>query len=58
MSQFSPDEELRLECLRISGGDVRLAGEAFDFVNGATDLTPRQRIDAALAVIEAASVRG
>lgn len=36
------DEELRLECLRLSNGDVELAQQQFAWVRGqATDKAPR-----------------
>lgn len=54
----SYDENLRLDCLRAVGGDVFNARQAYEFVSGQSDLTPRQRIEAALKEIEGADATG
>lgn len=47
------DQELRLECARLctltGSFNGREAQALYDFVTGRSDLTPRQKIDAALA---------
>lgn len=48
------DMDLRLECLRLCGGDVDFAKQAYAFVTGHSAATPRERI---LSALEDAGVR-
>lgn len=57
MNDFTRDERLRLQCLALTRGDVHAAHAAYEFAIGRSDLTPRQRIDAALKEIEAANAK-
>lgn len=48
------DTAIRLECLTLAHGDVRMARQLYVFVTGQSDKSPKQKIDDAL---EEAGVR-